>query len=95
MQVIAVTKYKYKGEEYNSLEEIKEKLHDKIGIEVIDKINRVCPPQKHSDLFNLLDVLCKPEVRKTLKECYSVEFEREIEDSMHEGETEKINILDI
>lgn len=96
MKIEAVTKYNYKGKEYKTLEEIKEAVHNTIGLEVIDKINRVCPPQKHKDLFKLLEVLCLPEVRETLTECYSITFERETQDfDYNTEETETINILDL
>lgn len=92
MKVEAVTKYKFKGIEYESLNSIKETLHNTIGLEVIDKINRVCPPMKHKDLFNLLEVLCTPQVRKVLTECYNVTFE-EIDEFDQTSQT--INVLDI
>lgn len=99
MQVKAITKYVYKGVEYNTLQDIQDTIHDTIGKEVIDKINRACPPQKHKDLFNMLEVLCQPEVRKILKECYNVTFERVKEpntiDDYYNEETETFNILDI
>lgn len=98
MKVEAITKYLYKGVEYKSLKDIKEKIHDIIGFEVLDKINRVCPPAKHKDFIKLLDVLCSKEVREVLKECYSVEFEQEVYSDDWVGigqETETINILDI
>ena len=87
-----ISKFVYQGKEYNSLLEIKEKLHDTIGLEVLDRINRVCPPQKHRDFIKLLDVLCEPEVRKVLTECLNVTFETE-EDEF--GSFETINVLDV
>lgn len=93
MKITPVTKYPYKGKEYASLKDLKEKLHDIIGLEVLDKIVRVCPPQKHKDLFNLLDVLCSPEVRKVLTEVLNVTIESEPE--FFGDKIEIINILDI
>lgn len=93
MKITPVTKYPYKGKEYASLKDLKEKLHDTIGLEVLDKIVRVCPPQKHKDLFNLLDVLCSPEVRKVLTEVLNVTIESEPE--FFGDKIEIINILDI
>lgn len=87
MKIKPVTRYLFKGKEYNSLKEIKEAVHNTIGEEVLDKINRVCPPEQHKNLFKMLDVLCSPEVRKTLLECYTITFEENDED-------EEINILD-
>ena len=93
MKITPVTKYPYKGKEYASLKDLKEKLHDTIGLEVLDKIVSVCPPQKHKDLFNLLDVLCSPEVRKVLTEVLNVTIESEPE--FFGDKIEIINILDI
>lgn len=96
MKIKSVTKYNFKGKEFNTLEEIKEEIHNTIGLEVIDKINRVCPPQRHKDLFELLKVLCSPEVRNVLIECYSVTFEKEIQDFDYMSEEiETVNILDL
>jgi len=47
MEIETVTRYKYDGKEYKSLKEIKEVIHNIIGEEVLDPINRVCPPEKH------------------------------------------------
>jgi hypothetical protein len=93
MEIKAVTKYNFKGKEYFTLKEIKEDIQNTIGLEVLDKIVRVCPPQKHKDLFNLLDVLCSPNVRKVLMECLNVTFDSEPEFFGEEVET--INVLDI
>lgn len=38
--VTAITKYKFKDKEYNSLKAIQEEIHNTIGEEVIDKINK-------------------------------------------------------
>ena len=95
MKIKQVTKYEFKGVEYSSLKDIKEKIHDIIGVEVIDKINRVCPPQKHADLFKLLDVLCMPEVRKVLTEVLNVEYEIfDMEDDFRDSVT-TANVLDL
>lgn len=91
-EIQAITKYKFKGVEYNSLKEIKEEIHNTIGLEVLDKVMRVCPPQKHKDLHNLLDLLCSPEVRKVLIDCYSHTFE-EVDD--FDNTSQIINVLDI
>ena len=40
MKIKAITKYPFKGKEYNSLKEIKEEVHNIIGEEVLDKINK-------------------------------------------------------
>jgi hypothetical protein len=95
MEIKEITKYVYNGKEYNSLKAIKEEIHNTIGVEVIDKINKVCPPQKHKDLFKLLDVLCMPEVRSVLTECLNVTFERLNEDGYTQDYCETVNILDI
>lgn len=93
MKIKEVKKYIYKGKEYNSLLELKNEIENIIGLEVLDKIVRVCPPQKHKDLFKLLEVLCSPEVRKVLTECLNITFESEPE--FFGDEIEEINILDI
>jgi hypothetical protein len=95
MKIKAIQKYLYKGKEYNSLEEIKEEIHNIIGLEVLDKINRVCPPQKHKDFIKMLDVLCSPEVRKVLVECFNVKFDEEFIDEDGCYHESSINILDI
>lgn len=99
MKIESITKYTYKGKEYFSLKEIKEEIHNTIGLEVLDKIVRVCPPQKHKDLFALLDVICSPDVRKTLVDCLTVTFEEEQElceyGDLGADRTEEVNILDI
>lgn len=93
MKIKAVTKYVYKNKEYSSLKELKEEIHNTIGLEVLDKIVRVCPPQKHKDLFKLLEVLCSPDVRKVLTECLNITFDSEPE--FFNDEIETINILDV
>ena len=72
MEVKTITKYSFKGKEFNSLKEIKEELHNRIGTEVLDKITKTCPLQKHADYLKLLNLLCSKEVRKVLLECLSV-----------------------
>lgn len=96
MKVVEITKYKYKGKEYNSLKEIQEEVHNTIGEEVLDKINRVAPPQRHKDFIKILDVLCNPEVREILTECLNVTFDQPIDNGCGGFEqTETINILDL
>jgi hypothetical protein len=85
-------KYVYNGVEFNSLEAIKEEIHNIIGYEVLDKINRVAPPQKHKDFIKILEVLCQPDVRKVLLDCLNVTFEEY--DDYEELHT-TINVLDL
>lgn len=96
-KVKPVTKYNFKGKEYNSLKEIQDVLHNTIGEEVLDKIARTCPLQKHAGYLKLLHLLCSKEVRTVLMDCFSVHIEQELpyyeQDSY--GDTETINILDI
>ena len=92
MEIIPKIKYPFKGKEYEKLEDIKKEIHNTIGEEVLDKIIRVCPPQRHKDLFKMLDVLCSPDVRKVLIECYNVTIEKYEEHSL---QSETVNILDI
>jgi len=94
MEVEAITKYKLKGEEFNSLKDIKEHLHNKIGLEVIDTINRKVEI-KHRDLFTLLEIICSPPVRKTLLNTLNVTFETVEDFNNGHSNTEIINVLDI
>ena len=91
MKVKTITKYTYKGQEYNSLKDIQDKLHNIIGEEVIDKINKKIDI-RHKDLFILLDIICSKEVREVLTEVLKVEVERYNE---CDDKTETINILDL
>ena len=91
MKVKAITKFVYKDKEYNSLKEIKEAIHNTIGEEVIDKINKTVEV-RHKDLFKLLDILCEPEIRKVLTECLNVEFE---DYNQFNDTSETINVLDL
>lgn len=75
MKVKEITKYVFKGKEYKSLKEIKEEIHNTIGLEVLDKVARVCPLERHRDYEKLLNLLCSKEVRDVLIECLSVEFD--------------------
>tara|TARA_R110002020_G_scaffold399423_1_gene609296 strand:+ start:3326 stop:3607 length:282 start_codon:yes stop_codon:yes gene_type:complete len=93
MLIQSITKYPYKGEEYNSLKEVKEEIHNTIGLEILDKISKTCPLQKHADYQKLLDLLCSREVRETLAACLTVNVK--IEPEHWEDETEMINILDV
>lgn len=100
MKIKAITKYQYKGVEYDSLKAVQDAVRNTIGEEVLDKLNRVCQLTKHADWFKVLDVLCSPEVRKTLIECYNVtyiETSPDIDSSdCYQGEKEiELNILDL
>lgn len=86
MKIKVITKYGFKGEEFKTLKEVQDRIHNIIGEEVIDKINKNCDV-RHKDLFKMLDILCSPEVRKTLLECLNNTIENEDE--------ETINILDL
>ena len=87
MKIKAITKYPFKGKEYNSLKEIKEEVHNIIGEEVLDKINKKIDI-RHKDLLPLLELLCSKEVRTILLECLSITYYDEFEDNT-------LNILDI
>ena len=90
MKVTTVTRYVYKGKEYNSLEAIKEELHNTIGLEVLDKVTKNCPLQRHRDYQVLLDLLCRKDVREVLLECLNVTFDHWDEDD----EVYTVNVLD-
>lgn len=95
MKVRAITKYVFKGKEFGSLNDIKEDIHNTIGLEVLDKINRTCPLAKHKDYHKLLDLLCSKEVRKVLLESLNVKFDRVVEADYLQDNIETINVLDI
>lgn len=93
------TVYTYKGQDYETLKEVQDAVHNTIGEEFLDKMQRVCPLEKHEDYFKLLDLMCSPEIRKLLIECFSVtytEVQPDIDDSgIYQGdETLEYNILD-
>lgn len=90
MKIKAITKYKYNGKEYNNLKDIQNDIHDIIGENVIDKINKTIDI-RHKDLFKLLEIFCSVEVRKTFLDCLNVEFDTEDE----YGDIKTINILDL
>jgi len=92
-KIEVVTRYIFKGGEFKTLEEIKDKIHNIIGEEFFDKMMRVCPPERHKDIFNLLDVLCSKEVREALIDCFTVEVENPNYE-IFDNEEEFINILD-
>ena len=90
MKIKAITKYKYNGKEYDNLKDIQNDIHDIIGENVIDKINKTIDI-RHKDLLKLLEIFCSVEVRKTFLDCLNVEFDTEDE----YGDTKTINILDL
>ena len=91
MRVHAVTKYKFKDKEYNSLLEIKDEIINTIGVELLDEMQRNCPLEKHRDYEKLMDLICSPKIRKMLTESLNVEIELTDED----GDIEVKNILDV
>ncbi len=93
MLIQLVTKYFYKGKEYNSLKEVKEEIYNTIGLEVLDKIKKTCPLQKHADYQKLLDLLCSKEVRHVLLTSLNVNID--IEPEHWEDETKMVNVLDL
>ena len=90
MKVKAITKYKYNGKEYDNLKDIQNDIHNIIGENIIDKINKTIDI-RHKDLFKLLEIFCSVEVRKTFLNCLNVEFDTEDE----YGDIKTINILDL
>lgn len=91
MEAKRISKILFDNKEFKDEKELKEYVHNIIGEEVIDKINRVCPPQQHKDLFKLLDVLCSPDVRKVLTKYLNIT----IEVGEEWNDTEDVNILDL
>jgi hypothetical protein len=90
MKIQAITKYKYNGKEYNNLKDIQNDIHNTIGENIIDKINKTIEI-RHKDLFKLLEIFCDKEVRATFLNCLNVTFTEEDED----GVETTINILDL
>jgi len=73
-------------------------VHNTIGEEVLDKISKTCPLQKHRDYLKLLHLLCSKEVRDILVECFTITFEQELpyyDQNSLNGDSETINILDL
>lgn len=99
MQIRTINKYVYKGKEYDSLKAVKDAVENTIGEEVLDPICRKIDIP-HKDILKLHEILCKPEIRKALLECYNVTY---IETSLkfdssdiYQGEEEtELNILDL
>ena len=87
-----ITKYKFDGKEFDSLQKVKDHVQNEIGTKVIDKITKVCPPQKYKDVQNILDVLTSTEVRETLLKYLNVDFEKQIDVFPY---SEQINIHDL
>jgi hypothetical protein len=90
MKLKSITKYVYDGVEFYSLKEVQDKIHNTIGEEVLDEINKNCDV-RHKDLFKMLDILCNPNVREALKKCLFVTVE--LED--YNGDIVEKNILDL
>lgn len=89
--LLTTTKYRFKNKEFNSLKDVQNFVHDIIGKEVLDKINKNCDI-RHKDLIKMFDILCSKEVREILKECYNVTYSLTDEDTY---ETIEHNILDL
>lgn len=91
MIIDKVERFLYKNKEYKSLKELKEHLHNIIGEEVIDKINKSCEI-RHKDLLKLLEILCDRDVRSILMDCLNIHVE--IYDDCNDKTIIK-NVLDI
>lgn len=87
-----VTKYQFKGQEFSTLKEVQDFVHNIIGEEVLDKINKTCDI-RHKDWLKMLEILCSKDVRETLLECYNVTYDHSNE--YDDSEDEKLNILDL
>ena len=74
MTVTQITKYTHKGKEYNSLKEIKEELHNNIGLNLLDEMQRKCPLQKHKDYQTLLELICSQQIRNILVESLTTRY---------------------
>lgn len=97
MEVKTVTRYQVNGKEFNSLKDVQDYAHNIIGEEVIDVIDNTIGVH-HKDLFKLLDILCKKEVREALIKAYSITHTFDVGDFDTYGEsimkTATKNILD-
>jgi hypothetical protein len=87
-----VTKFKLDGVEYDSLNRIKDAVETKIGEEVVEKIIKAAPDAwRYKEAIH--DVLCSPEVRKSLLKYLDVEYEDFFD--RHSNSDPKVkNILD-
>lgn len=90
MEIKVISKYKYDGKEYDSLKDIQNHIHNTIGEEIIDKINKSIEI-RHKDLFKLLEIFCDKDVRETFLKCLDVNYTKEDEF----GEENTFNILDL
>ena len=91
MKIIPITKYQFKGKEYNSLKDVKNQVENTLGEEVLDLISKKVDI-RHKDILILFEILTSKEVRTVLTECLNVEFEKYDE---FEDKHEVINILDL
>lgn len=100
MKIKTVERFIFKDIEYKSLKEVQDKIHNTIGEELFDKMERICPLEKRRDYFKLLDIICDPDMRRILIECLTttfVEVSPDIDSSgIYQGDVNtEINILDI
>lgn len=95
MKVVAVTKYIFDGKEYKSLKEIKDHIHNTIGEEFLDKMQRTCPLEKHKDYDTLLKLICEPSTRLLLLKMLNVTFTKDYIDEDGDECIEIINVLDV
>ena len=99
-KIKTVTKYTFKGVEYNSLKEVQDAVHNTIGTEFFDKMQRLCPLGKEKDYFKLLELICSKEIREMLIDCFTTTY---IETSVDIDSSERycgeiktiVNILDV
>jgi hypothetical protein len=88
--VKVITKYAFDGKEYANIKDIKSRIEDIIGEELLDRFNKSCNI-RHKDLFVMLEIICKPEVREVLLKYLNVKITLTNEDD----EEEEWNILDL
>lgn len=87
-----ITKFEFDGIEYDSLNKIKDVVETKIGEEVVEKIIKAAPDAWRCKEA-IHDVLCSPEVRKSLLKYLDVEYE-DFFDRHSNSEPKVKNILD-
>ena len=91
MFIEKINKFKLDNKEFDNLKDVKDYVEDKIGKEVLDKINYNIDI-KHKDLLVLFNIITSKDVRYFLTKYLDIKIE--VEDDEDEDDTMTINILD-
>lgn len=76
MKIKPITKYPFNGKEFLSLKEVQNEVHNILGEEVIDTINKKIDI-RYKDLFALLDIICSKDIREVLVKSLTVTYYNE------------------